>query len=124
MLKTVTALAMAMAMAMAATPSGAWTRGAYVKGEDLNIYCQQFLRNRFGQGKNQFFIGFCIGYVLGSADQLSRAKTICIPEDISAGEIGEVVAEFIGQNPGERRLPGVEITLSALEQAYPCPKAN
>jgi hypothetical protein len=117
-----TMMTAALATTLAVMPTGAWSRDAYVRGEDLNTYCQQFLRNRLGQGRNQFFIGFCIGYALGSADQLSRAKTICIPEDITAGEVGEVVAEFIDQNPVMRELPGVEITLSALVRAYPCLK--
>jgi hypothetical protein len=29
---------------------------------------------------------------------------------------------FIDQNPVMRELPGMEVTLSALVKAYPCPK--
>ena len=62
---------------------------------------------------------FCIGYVSGVSESLSREGVICTHE-ASMGQIIEVVTNYLKQNPKLLPLHRNLLTFTALQEAFPC----
>jgi hypothetical protein len=66
---------------------------------------------------------FCVGYILGAADQLQLAKIICRPASgASTLQTVEIVRQFIKSHPEEWNKHGIFLVEKPLVQAFPCSK--
>ena len=81
------------------------------KGNALKEYCQS---------TNVYEMGFCIGYVVGVAD--NNAMSICMPPGVSQGQIRDIVKKYLNDNPAQLHRDADVLVLNALQQAFPCPK--
>lgn len=66
-------------------------------------------------------------YVMGVADAVDRQRTkykqcFAIPEKVTAGQMADVVQQFLEKNPSGRHFKAADLVASALEDAFPCPK--
>lgn len=64
-----------------------------------------------------------LGYVVGVADAL-EGVTVCAPDSVTAGQIHDMVKQFLENNPGLRHYSGDAIVNRVLSKAWPCKKGN
>lgn len=65
---------------------------------------------------------FAIGYVVGVHDATEQALH-CSPIGITAGQISDLVLQWMRANPAERHRPGDVIVSHVLQQTWPCRQA-
>jgi hypothetical protein len=90
-----------------------------MSGEGLNIYCQDWMRQRHQQSPAEpFHVGTCFGFTLGV---VVTDKTLCVPDAADIKTVTDIVAQYLDQHPEARQYAGRAVVSSALSQAYPCP---
>jgi Rap1a immunity proteins len=68
----------------------------------------------------------CLGYVVGIADAILADGAVsgwkaCIPVDkVSAGQLFNVVTQYLASHPEVRFLSAVSVVAGALHEAFPC----
>ena len=68
----------------------------------------------------------CLGYVEGIADAMGgnaiNGYTACLPlqSGVTAGQIRDVVKQYLALHPEERHKGAVGMVAHALEDAFPC----
>lgn len=62
---------------------------------------------------------FSIGYVIGVSDSGAGAVH-CAPQDVTAGQVRDLVKAYLEQSPAVRHLPADTIILSLMKTAWPC----
>lgn len=60
-------------------------------------------------------------YVIGIFDSLSLRKRICF-NNVQTGQIAEVVAKYLNDNPAKRSEPAYYLVEESLLVAFPCRK--
>lgn len=68
---------------------------------------------------------YCMGYILGVTDTLTTMRIInkrnsCIPENVTAGQIRDIVLQYLQRTPEKRHLPADYLVLSAINSAFNC----
>src|SRR5262245_12756343 len=64
---------------------------------------------------------FCTAYTNGVTDDLRLfPKIICVPGDVSAGQITRVVIKYLQVHPEQLHHHAANITFDALKAAFPC----
>lgn len=68
--------------------------------------------------------GMCMGYIAGVIDGflISNRTIICLPSDLTRGQLRDVVLSGIQDAPRERGDAGYVGVLLALSKAFPCLK--
>ena len=75
------------------------------------------LRDIEGSGMNQMY---ALGYIVGVADALNNADTVCIPTTVTKGQLNDVVHLSLRTNPSMRDLPADLLVLAALGVHWEC----
>jgi len=91
----------------------AMANAEFLSGNDL-------LRDMNSKGLDQML---AIGYVLGVADVYVR-NLICLPENIKAGQLHDVIKRFLEENPAIRHYSADSLILFRLEELWPCAKGK
>lgn len=60
-----------------------------------------------------------LGFVLGVADSF-RGSDICLPDNVQARQLYDMVHQWLRVNPDKRHLDGAVIVLVVLSKAWPC----
>lgn len=60
-----------------------------------------------------------LGYVMGVADTLTSV-VICMPENVTSGQINDMVKNYLNNVPRERNLSGDVIVSKVLKATWPC----
>ena len=60
-----------------------------------------------------------LGYIMGVADAYGGI-THCAPENVTAGQIRDMVRNFLENTPAIRHLPANDIVGHVLKSAWPC----
>jgi hypothetical protein len=133
MFKTLILAATAAAAITVATPASA-DRGYYATGNELLASCNA------PAGSPEW--ASCVGYLVGSADQISqpyaphadgslhadRRRTehqfICIPTGVTATQLALIVRKHLEANAKDLHLPAAALVWNALLEAYRCPQAS
>lgn len=77
-----------------------------------------------------------MGYVVGVADNIvgnaeiftdkaelvSTLKLVCLPKNVTTGQLRDVACEFIRKYPANRHRPASMVVEMSLTQAFPCQK--
>lgn len=71
---------------------------------------------------------YCLGYILGVTDTLATMRIMnkrnhCIPENVTAGQIRDIVLQYLQRTPEKRHLPADFLVLSAINLAFNCSEA-
>ena len=89
--------------------------GTFLNGNKLKTHCVQ---------KDGFFDnGFCMGYIIGVAD--NRSFYICSPGGsggVTGAQYTDIVKKYLNDNPAQLHRDADVLVLDALTQAFPCPK--
>ena len=64
------------------------------------------------------------GYVLGVYDALTGVTMFCPPNNVSQGQVVQVVLKFLNQNPEKLHFSADSLVVKALQQAWPCAKTK
>lgn len=67
--------------------------------------------------------GIAMGYILGIADR-GRSVTNCMPSNVTAGQLQDMVRQHLESFPGGRHYTGDVIVSFVLSQAWPCKKGT
>jgi hypothetical protein len=64
-----------------------------------------------------------LGYITGVADAL-YGITNCPPENVTAGQIRDMVRNYLENTPAVRHLPANQVVSHVLKSVWPCPATN
>jgi hypothetical protein len=64
--------------------------------------------------------GFCLGYVRGVAETLMPLVRICIPGNVTIGQLRDVALKYLQEHPEQRHKHATSLLLSAFNGAWPC----
>ena len=96
--------------------SGAQAEGYFKNGNQLYLECNS---------ANTYDVAICLGYVMGILDQIelyadvSKTQT-CIPANVTAGQVKDVVVKQMNDDPANRNLPASSIVFEAAFKAWGC----
>ena len=102
-------LLLLLALPLAANSQG----GNFQNGNKLKTHC----------AKEGFSDGFCMGYIIGVAD--NNSFLICAPGGsggVTQGQFTDIVKKYLNDNPALLHRDDDVLVLDALKQAFPCPK--
>jgi hypothetical protein len=89
--------------------------GNFQSGNKLKTHCAQ---------KDSIFdSAFCMGYIIGVAD--NNSFLICAPGGsggVTQGQFTDIVKKYLNDNPAQLHRDADVLVLDALKQAFPCPK--
>lgn len=77
---------------------------------------------------------YCLAYIVGANDGIESGLVLaevyteiddlqrpyCLPDNVTAGQLTDVVVAYLRKNPAERHLAGSIVVFAALTQAFPC----
>jgi Rap1a immunity proteins len=63
---------------------------------------------------------FCAGYVSGIAGMLSDQRLICVPSNVTAGQMKQVALRYLQDNPKIVHHPPASLIAFALIGAFAC----
>jgi hypothetical protein len=80
------------------------------------------------KSENPFNQGYCGGYVTGVVATLVNLQryrqlpdtALCIPDDVSKGQLVEAVVKYLENYPRQRDRQAVNLVPEALNAEYPC----
>jgi hypothetical protein len=73
------------------------------------------------RNSSYYMQGVAMGYIMGVTDSL-RGITHCIAENATAGQIQDMVKQYLEENPGVRHLTANVLISRVLSRTWPCPK--
>jgi hypothetical protein len=91
--------------------SGSAFAAAFLTGNDLFTDCS---------ATETIGSVICHGYVVGAADAFAGADLICIPKNVSQGQVADIVTKFLRDHPESRHYSASSEVLQALMEAFPC----
>jgi hypothetical protein len=95
------------ALGLLASPA----RAEWMSGEQLQDVCS---------AKAPVDRAMCLSYVIGVLDGLRSAeRPVKVPEDVSAGQVRDVVAAYLVGHDGALALQGREVVKAAIVDAWP-----
>ena len=62
---------------------------------------------------------YAVGFVVGVHDSF-EGEIICSGSNVTAGQLRDVVKQFLESNPARRDLGAAVLTMISLAQAFPC----
>jgi hypothetical protein len=66
---------------------------------------------------------YSLGYVIGVMDTITNA-TVCPPANINAGQVMDVVKNYLEANPAIRHYTADSLIRSKLENTWPCQRGR
>lgn len=113
-------LALTLATALPATPPPA---PGFMAGADLARLCDPLSPDAEAGGL------LCLGYVVGSVDQLlsqqsrrpESRRSVCLPKEISAERLRDVVVDHLARRPSRSAEAAGALIRQAMNIAFPCP---
>lgn len=87
----------------------AYAQGAFVSGDMLYTYCE-----------NNPPSASCKAYVAGAVDTLLPAKSFCLGEGVTVGELCDVVFHYLQEHRGDLQQTAFSLVAQALEDKFPC----
>ena len=63
--------------------------------------------------------GYALGYILGVSDVFS-GDSHCLPQGVNAGQVRDVVKNFLEATPEVRHRPADVIVYAILKNTWPC----
>lgn len=63
---------------------------------------------------------FCAAYIAGIADLFQLTKVACIPSNVVAGQVEDVVVKYLREHPESRHYSAASEAGLALRAAFPC----
>ena len=96
-----------LCMALCATTTA---NAAFMTGNELLRHMND--TNYFGQGH-------ALGYVMGVSDVFT-GESHCLPPGVNAGQVMDVVKNFLINNPETRHRPADVIVYAVLKNSFPC----
>lgn len=64
---------------------------------------------------------YALGYVIGVVDSMN-GYAFCLPSAATAGQINDMMRNYLNNTPAERHLPADVVIVQALGGAFPCSK--
>lgn len=64
---------------------------------------------------------YALGYIVGVADVSIAAEVLCMPVDVTQGQLQDVVKNFMVANPQARNLPAYLLVQASLGKYWACP---
>lgn len=99
---------------LVALVTGSPASAAYFKdGNWLHSNCQRNLGSRESTQCQSYIIG-----VIDGSDAVNNAL-YCWPENATVGQARDIVKKWLEENPALRTMPGGDIVVSALKEAFP-----
>ena len=105
----------------------------YITGNDLYRYCKPAQTDAAKDLKETY----CVAYITGVHDGAEASgslltymaerdepfRLMCVPQGVEAGQLRDIVVQYLEDHPADRNLGAGLIVMSALLEAYPCTAA-
>jgi hypothetical protein len=110
-----------LSLALTVLPTAGHAYLAYQTGNDLLRLCQTESRDPGGYADR----AQCIGYIQGIVDQMALVRAVvgradCVPASALAGQLRDVVIQYLAANPVARNAPAARLVTEALTQGWKC----
>jgi hypothetical protein len=73
---------------------------------------------------NEKNVLFCLGYIAAISDGLNgngiNGYEACIPKTVTAGQLVDIVVQYLRLNPAERHFAAAVLVADAISTAFPC----
>ncbi|WP_183821960.1 Rap1a/Tai family immunity protein [Aliirhizobium cellulosilyticum] len=103
-----------VAAAVVITAISSHANAAFVSGNDLLEFCDQFRASSTG-----YVLG-AVDTILVSQDNGNVRKTVCLRGGATGGQLTDIVCQYLRKNPAVRDFGGPALVSMALSQAFPC----
>jgi hypothetical protein len=118
---------MRLALLFAICVTATWPAYGQDTSNDLLKVCGTALRLINGDNSADFSESVrCLGYVQGYRDGTATAevapKAVCIPDEVSHGQVVRVLVRHLENNPQSLHKARTIGMLAALSKAFPCAK--
>ena len=80
-------------------------------GDDLYMHCTSDYRRAVNR---------CINYISGAVDMLVAQNSICLPDNVRAGQITDIVKAFLSQYPETLHYSAASEIILALTPVFRC----
>jgi hypothetical protein len=102
--------------------AGADASGQFVDGNKLYEMCTE---KESGPTHYQDH-AWCVGYVLGTYDTMKASGlaanlAICVPDEVNAGQLHDVIVKALEEHPEIRHYSGSMLVGAALRASFKCP---
>jgi Ssp1 endopeptidase immunity protein Rap1a len=102
--------------------------GAQEVNPGLTFETGNDLYEKCSTAPNTLSQGFCLGYSAGISDAMSIKPALnpvntysrCLSQNVTMGQIADVVKEYLHQNPAKRHFAAIALIAEALANAFPC----
>jgi Rap1a immunity proteins len=99
-------------------------RAEFKDGNELYDSCS------VGESDSTFYQSqaMCMGYITGVSDMLElnqmpgQRLMVCVPSDVTAQQMADVVRKYLRENLQERHLDAALLVWGALVRVWPCSK--
>jgi hypothetical protein len=97
------------------------TESSYTTGNDLQEQCRV---NDISSIREAFDGGFCSGFIEGYAQLAMMArstpKMLCLPQQVTRGQVKRVIVKYFDEHPEKLHLPAAQLVYDATNKAFPC----
>lgn len=69
---------------------------------------------------DSYYAGVYGGYVNGVSNLLQALKITCAPDDVTIGQVKDVVFNYMNAHPELLHLEGISIVTRAINEVWPC----
>jgi len=76
-----------------------------------------------GSGDEIFRHGVCAG-AIAAIIEMGQGSVLCPPRQMTYGQYGQVVVEFIDANPSRIHEPFTRLAIEAFAKAWPCSRPS
>lgn len=114
---TILAIALAVSNVIASYPANA----SFKDGNELYKVCTV----KPNDGTYYQANAYCLGYILGVTDTLTtvrmtNSRNYCVPENVTAGQLRDIVVQYLQRTPEKRHLSADFLVISAIDLAFNC----
>lgn len=64
----------------------------------------------------------CSAYIVGAFDVASAMKVVCPPDDVTIGQVTDIVKRYLKEHPENRHYNASSIVVSVMQKTFPCKK--
>jgi hypothetical protein len=101
---------------------------ALASSEDSNIYTGNGL-SAYCHSPDLNYVNYCHGFINGVVEGILAEgesglseEHICLPENVTRGQIKEIVLKYLKDNPEKLHRPSFILIFNATRKVFPCSK--
>jgi len=109
---------MLVALVLSGLMLGSQAKAEVMKGSQLLADCHD--GDNPSARDSTYKGGTCSGYITAVADALVPAGLYCVPDQVKAGQVLDIVKLYIEHHPDRQYMTAPKLIVEALAEKFPC----